>query len=75
VSRPSAPTPGLGTLLQPFASCTGVTLGELAGVVLAFVLVLGLHAASAAATRSAPTPSARRGRLPRVVIRQEGRMG
>src|SRR5258705_9583990 len=75
LSRPSAPTPGLGTLLQPFDSCSDVTLGEAAGVVLAFVLVLGLHAASAAAMRSAATPNARCGHLPWVVRRQEERMG
>src|SRR5258706_6556175 len=59
VSPPSAPTPGLGTFVQPLASCTAVTLGEAAGVVLAFVLVLWLHAASVAATRSAAPPNAR----------------
>src|SRR5260370_23538296 len=55
VSPPSPPTPGLGTLVKPFASCTGVTLGEAAGGVLAFVLGLGLHAAS----NRASAPSAR----------------
>src|SRR5258708_37731867 len=62
VSRPSAPTPGLGTLVQPFASCTGVTLGEAAGVVLAFVLafvlVFGLHAASNRASAASAGTSA-----------------
>src|SRR5258707_6627437 len=52
VSRPSAPTPGLGTFVQPFASWTRVTVGEAAGVELAFVRVLGVHSANAAPMRT-----------------------
>src|SRR5260221_2249015 len=77
VSRPSAPTLGLGTLVQPFNSCTGVTLGEAAGVVLAFVLVLGLHAASnrASAASAGTSAALHRPGGPRCCLRGCARQG
>src|SRR5260221_12163220 len=52
VSRPSPPTPGVRPLVPPLASWTAVTLDEAGRGVLGLVVVLGLHAASAGATRS-----------------------